>query len=239
MASADSSPNATDFPAEDRFDPSDEAIVDSLRLRASTGDVFFARYQRHVRRVLVRALGADTELPDLVQDVFVSALSSIDQLKEPTLLKRWLSSIALYRARARMRELGRTRGVRFASDEELESLLFVQPVPEVLEALGKTEQVLASIHSELRRAFLLRFVEERELEEVAEALGVSLSTGKRRLRRAEQRFDTLARKEPALSELCGGDRSFRKRGDLSLQRAEPQPRALATGTSLRPARVTP
>jgi hypothetical protein len=57
----------------------------------------------------------------------------------------------------------------------------------------------------------LRFVDELDLNGVADALGVSVSTSKRRVRRAAVRFDTLARLEPALSDWRGGDRSFRKR----------------------------
>jgi RNA polymerase sigma-70 factor (ECF subfamily) len=210
MAAAGEGPNsAVAGPPEDGG-PSDAAIVDALKLRESEGEILFTRYRLHVRRVLLSALGADAELSDLVQDVFVSALASIDQLKEPTLLKRWLSSIAVFRARARMRELVRMRGIRLTPDEELEPLQFAEPMPEVREALVRTRDVLTTIGADLRRAFVLRFVDELELNQIAEALGVSLSTGKRRVRRATARFDTLARLEPALSDWRGGDRSFRR-----------------------------
>jgi RNA polymerase sigma-70 factor (ECF subfamily) len=211
MVAAGEAPNdaGADLP-EAQDGPSDAAIVDALRLRAREGEILFTRYRFHVRRVLMNALGADAELSDLVQDVFVSALASIHQLKEPTLLKRWLSSIAIYRARARMRELVRTRGVRLLPDEELEPLQVEEPLPEVREAIGRTRNVLSTIGADLRLAFVLRFVDELDLNEVADALGVSVSTGKRRVRRAAARFDTLARLEPALSDWRGGDRSFRR-----------------------------
>jgi RNA polymerase sigma-70 factor (ECF subfamily) len=51
-----------------------------------------------------------------------------------------------------------------------------------------------------RAAFILRFVEEMELTEVAEACAVSLSTARRRIRRAEQRFLKLLPQFPALAE---------------------------------------
>ena len=203
-AAAEDANGAGSDPPEKEDGPSDEAIVGALRLRGREGEALFTRYRPHVRRVLVNALGADAELPDLVQDVFVSAVASIDQLKEPTLLKRWLSSIAIYRARARMRELVRTRAVRLVPDEELEPLQFAEPVPELREAVGKTRNVLSTIGADLRHAFVLRFVDELDQNEVADALGVSVSTGKRRVRRAAARFDTLARLEPALTEWRGG-----------------------------------
>jgi RNA polymerase sigma-70 factor (ECF subfamily) len=216
MAAAGEAANGADMDSPEEEGPSDEAIVGALRLRGREGEVLFTRYRLHVRRVLLNALGADAELSDLVQDVFVSALASIDQLKEPTLLKRWLSSIAIYRARARMRELVRSRAVRLVPDEELEPLQFAEPSLEMREALGKTRNVLSTIGADLRHAFLLRFVDELDLNGVADALGVSVSTGKRRVRRAAVRFDTLARLEPALSDWRGGDRSFRKRSEPTM-----------------------
>jgi RNA polymerase sigma-70 factor (ECF subfamily) len=51
-----------------------------------------------------------------------------------------------------------------------------------------------------RAAFILRFVEKMELTEIADACGVSLSTARRRIRRAEQRFLRLLPQFPALKE---------------------------------------
>ena len=210
MAVAGADPNTIPVGSPEAGEPSDAALVDALKLRERQGAILFTRYRPHVRRVLLKTLGADTELPDLVQDVFVAAVASIDRLQDPVLLKPWLSTIAVYRARARMRELVRTRAVHFLPEDELEPLQVEEPVPEVREALGKTKNVLSTIGADLRRAFVLRFVDELDQNEVADALGVSVSTGKRRVRRAAARFDTLARLEPALSEWRGGDRSFRR-----------------------------
>src|SRR4051812_16551370 len=46
---------------------------------------FFERYAPHVQRLLRRILGPAPriEIPDLIHDVFVRALASIDQLREP------------------------------------------------------------------------------------------------------------------------------------------------------------
>jgi RNA polymerase sigma-70 factor (ECF subfamily) len=210
MVAACDAQNSAGRDSQGEDGPSDADIVYALRLRGREGEALFTRYSPHVRRVLLKTLGPDAELSDLVQDVFVAALASIDRLEDPMLLKSWLATIAVYRARARMRELVRRRAVHFMPDEELEPLQVEEPLPEVREALGKTRTVLSTIGADLRHAFVLRFVDELDLNEVAGALGVSVSTGKRRVRRAAARFDTLARLEPALSDWRGGDRSFRR-----------------------------
>ena len=60
-------------------------------------------------------------------------------------------------------------------------------------------EALAVLSSDERIAFSLRHLEELELTEVASACGVSLSTVKRRLKRAEERFDALALRDPRLA----------------------------------------
>jgi len=51
-----------------------------------------------------------------------------------------------------------------------------------------------------RLAFILRFVDGMKLREVAKICGVSLSTIKRTLSRAERRFLAVTRRDPLLHE---------------------------------------
>ena len=56
----------------------------------------YDRYARHVRGVLVRLLGVDPELDDLIQEVFVEVLSSLSRLQDPSRLKAYLTSITVH-----------------------------------------------------------------------------------------------------------------------------------------------
>src|SRR5258706_15116020 len=70
---------------------SDAALVASLREGSTgAGHALFAAYSPYVRRVLMRVLGPDQELGDLVQDVFVAALESVSKLQNPRALRAWL-----------------------------------------------------------------------------------------------------------------------------------------------------
>ena len=62
---------------------------------------FFDRHAGLVQRVLARSLGADSELEDLLHDVFVEAFGSLRGLRDPRAIRPWLVGVAAHTARAR------------------------------------------------------------------------------------------------------------------------------------------
>ena len=64
--------------------------------------------------------------------------------------------------------------------------------------------ILDELPADARVPFALRFIEGMALDEVAAACDVSLSTAKRRLRRAEERFMKIAAGYPELAEWLEG-----------------------------------
>jgi RNA polymerase sigma-70 factor (ECF subfamily) len=187
---------------------SDAAIVSALRAgQGAGGAALFDRYQNHVRRVLVRVLGPDAELRDLVHDVFVSAIGSIDRLDDPEALRSWLASIAAHRARAEIRQRVRRRWFSLRAHEDLPEVEAVVSTPEVDEAVRTTYRVLQKLPADERIAFALRLIDGMELVDVADACQVSLATIKRRLSRAQKKFTAIARTYPELSEWLEGGAS--------------------------------
>lgn len=79
--------------------------------------------------------------------------------------------------------------------------------PEVRDAYVRTYALLDHLGADGRIAFVLRYIEGLELEDVASACRVSLSTIKRRLAKAERRFAAAAARDPVLRAwLEGGGR---------------------------------
>lgn len=184
---------------------SDEELVASLREgTARAGQALFEAYGGYVRKVLTRVLGPDPELGDLVQDVFVSALESLQKLENPKALRGWLAQIAVFRARRCLRRRKQWRILSFFAPEEMPPGRTAPPDVEASEALRAAYRVLSALHVDEQIAFTLRVVEGMDLTEVAEACGVSLATTKRRLARAQARFAVLASDEPSLAEWIGG-----------------------------------
>jgi RNA polymerase sigma-70 factor (ECF subfamily) len=152
-------------------------------------------------------LGPGAHLGDLVQDVFVSAIDSIDRLERPESLRAWLASIAVFRARAEIRSRARSRWFPLFGSDDLPETDARVATPEIDEAVRTTYVVLDKLGADERIAFALRFVDGMELVEVAEACEVSLATIKRRLARAQTKFMNIARTYPALTEwIERGDR---------------------------------
>ncbi len=182
---------------------SDALLVAALQ--AGRGDarrLLFERYGNYVERLVVRVLGLDAEVPDLINEVFARALERIAHVADPAALKGWLGSVALFTARAFLRDRrSRRRFLGFFAPEELPEV----PVPggapaEVSLALHRTYQVLERFPADERIAFALRFMDGMGLNEIADITQVSLGTVKRRLTRAEQRFVAAAGRDPILRE---------------------------------------
>jgi RNA polymerase sigma-70 factor (ECF subfamily) len=188
------------FP-EHAFPESDGAIVAAIRAgERAGGSALYDRHASYVRRVLVRVLGPDAELRDLIQDVFVIAIDSIERLAEPSALRAWLAGISVHRARAEIRRKTRNRWLSFFPTSELPAIQAPEIAPEVNAAVRATYGVLVKLGPDERIVFALRFIEGMELVEVADACGVSLATIKRRLARARRKFETIARGVPELSD---------------------------------------
>lgn len=180
---------------------SDELLVLSLRARhPDAGTQLFDRYAPHVRRVLVRVMGPDSEILDLVHDVFVTALESLNRLVDPRALRAWLTQIAVFTARAKIRRRMRGRILRFLPFSELPEPELPPADFEASESMQAVYRVLDGMNTDQRIAFALRFVAGMELTEVASSCGVSLATIKRRLSRAQTNFKASAEREPALVE---------------------------------------
>jgi RNA polymerase sigma-70 factor (ECF subfamily) len=178
-------------------DPSE--LVRALRAgEPEAAAQLFDRYGVAIHRVLLRIVGDDAEGSDLLHDTFLRAFDHIGELKNPFALKSWLNSIAVFTAQEWIRAR-RRMGQPQAPDSAPERPS-VSPTPESREAVRSFYAIMDRFPEDERAAFILRFVEEMELTEVADACAVSLSTARRRIRRAEQRFLKLLPQFPALAE---------------------------------------
>jgi RNA polymerase sigma-70 factor (ECF subfamily) len=178
----------------------DAALVEGVRAKTpGATKALFDRHSPHVRRVLVRVLGVDPEIPDLLHDVFVVALDSIDRLEKTTSVRAWLTAIAVHSARALIRKRARRRLIALLLPQ-VAARSVPPPSAELSESVRATYRVLDRLSADERIPFALRFIDGMELTEVAKACGVSLATAKRRLARAQERFLGAAREEPTLAE---------------------------------------
>lgn len=191
-----------------RFLEEDEAFLHALRSgHRGAAAAFFERHTDHVERVLVRVLGVDAEIPDLVQEVFLRALRGIGDFRGgPDKLSAWTTQIAVFTARGCIRRRQARWWLRSIAPEELPEPQADGASPELAHAAAAALRLLHRLPVDERIAFSLRYLEEMELREIAEACDTSLATIKRRLTRAHGRIQRLAARDAALSPwLQGGD----------------------------------
>jgi RNA polymerase sigma-70 factor (ECF subfamily) len=186
--------------APPRFED-DASLVAALRIGDRVAmEVVVDRYGPFVERVLARILGFDGELADVVHDVFVTAFGRIGNLRQPELLKEWLRGVTVFVARECLRRRRRRRWLTFRPDDELPELVSDLLPSNATDELARLYRVLARMPPDECIVFTLRFMAEMEIGEVASACGVSMTTVKRRQKKAERRFAAEARKDPVLRE---------------------------------------
>ena len=157
--------------------------------------VAWDRFAPMVHRILKRTLGPGSEVEDLAQEVFLCLFRKAKTLREPKVLKAFVISITALTARAELRRRRARRWLHL----DVDIIASVHPDPEARQALVRFYEILDGVGAEDRTAFVLRFMEDMELTEVASALDVSLSTTKRRLARVWKRISTLVQRDPALA----------------------------------------
>ena len=160
----------------------------------------FERYATPIERMLRKILGPDqhTEIADVLHDVFVQALASLDRLRDPRAVLSWMQAIAAHTAYRTIRARRARRWLHFWAPATLPEVVAPEIDEEILDAYRRTYALLDRLPADERVAFALRYIDGMELAQLAVVCDVSLATLKRRLVRAEQRFAAGARNDTIL-----------------------------------------
>lgn len=176
----------------------------SERLRAGDPRAttqLFKLYNGHVRRVLHSTIGRDTEIDDMVQDVFLGALRSAPKyLGDDSQIKAWLGQIAVFTARGYLRGRKRRSWLLPTDPSKLPPLVSREPSPHAAEMVRRTMEILQQMDPELRVYFARRYLDAMELPEIASSCNCSVSTVKRRLTKARTVFERRAASDLVLQE---------------------------------------
>jgi RNA polymerase sigma-70 factor (ECF subfamily) len=129
----------------------------------------------------------EAEVDDVVQDVFVIVLARFDRIDNPQAFAAFLQGVAVRTILKRLRRerLLRRLGLRAPEPLEPDLLISEKTAPDVAAEARILYARVERLPAEERLAFLLRKVEGLELTAIAEQMGISLATVKRRLARAE------------------------------------------------------
>jgi RNA polymerase sigma-70 factor (ECF subfamily) len=145
----------------------------------------FDEFHGLVRGLLVKSLGPNGEILDLVSEVFLTFFENAQRIREPTAVRSYLVSITMNKARRVVRQRKRRAFFQGLSSGPLE--LEHRPGPDdpkAKAALIHLDRILEDLSADERAAFVLHSLEDLELGEIARVLGVSHSTAKRRVKSA-------------------------------------------------------
>jgi RNA polymerase sigma-70 factor, ECF subfamily len=161
------------------------------------------RYAPLVYGVLDRALSSASESEDLTQEVFWRVFASIRNLRDPNALRSFLYSSAIRMLRWHLRKKRVRRFLALTNTGELPEAHAQATDSEGRELLARFYRMLDKLGVDERTAFMLRQAEGLSLQEIADVTGSSLATVKRRIRRACDVIERLARAEPEFAEYLG------------------------------------
>ncbi len=156
------------------------------------------RFHPLVRRLLTRTLGPSDEIEDLVQDVFITLFRRVVDLRDDTALRSFLVGIVVRTARGELRRRRIRRWVTLSPTGMVPELAVPEMDHASRQALQRLYAILDKLDADTRVAFILRNADGLELTEVAEALGCSLATVKRKIAKATERVLLHAKKDDSL-----------------------------------------
>jgi RNA polymerase sigma-70 factor (ECF subfamily) len=164
------------------------------RVLGGERDAYAELVRRHQERLYRHALGmvaSPDAAADLVQDSFIKGFTSLQRCRDPDRFGAWLFRILRNRCldhlkNRRQHTVPLEEETALAEDRDDPDSLLEQA--ELRRAVGGA---LAALPEAQREAFLLKHVEGRSYEEMAELLGASVSALKMRVMRAREALRAL------------------------------------------------
>jgi len=160
--------------------------------------VVWDRYSSLVRNVLRGALGPDSAVEDLLQEVFIVFLRCARDLRDANALRAFLIAVAVRLVTVELRRRRVRRWVILSPTDEMPDSSVSPRDFAGIETLRGLYRILEKMPHRRRLAFVLRNVQGLEVADVAQALDVSESTAKREISRAKEVIRVRSRGEPAL-----------------------------------------
>ncbi len=168
---------------------SDEQIVEL----ALTGDAdafgeIVCRWERRIFALAFGMLGREEDARDATQETFMSAFRNLRGFRGEAKVSSWLHRIAINQCISRQRR-AKVRGEASLDDEtEKDAACFATPTERsparVVEGRERSVAVRIAVNSlpvELRQVIVMKEFEELTFREIADTLGLPLSTVKSRL----------------------------------------------------------
>ncbi len=169
------------------MDASDTQIIEQiLGGEPEAFNVLVRRWERHIYGLTLRMLGRDEEAKDATQETFLSAYRNLSKFRGEAKFSSWIYRIALNICNTKLRSRSKT----FISLEEQREETGFEIAVEDRELGNHIQQeqiarhvrrALQALPAEMRQVIIMKEYEGLKFAEIAEILGIPLSTVKTRM----------------------------------------------------------
>ena len=156
--------------------------------KASQGDdnaraMLYQQFAQKMFSICVRMTGNRNDSEDLLQESYITAFRSLDQLKEPHLFEPWLRTIVIRQCIRHVKKTVHWHQLQEdttggAEEEEIGWLLGIR--------FEQIHEAIKNLPAGCREVFNLYAVEDFSHQQIADALSISVSTSKSQYHRARQ-----------------------------------------------------
>ena len=191
---------------------SDEQMVE----RALSGDAdafgeIVRRWERRIFALSFGMLGREEDARDATQETFIAAFRNLRGFRGEAKVSSWLHRIAVNQCITRQRR-AKVRSETGLDDEaEKNSAVFATPADEsparsaeLVERTQAVRRAVCALPPDLRQVIVMKEFEELTFQEIADALGLPLSTVKSRLYTALRQLQLRLQKFGGQAVQAGG-----------------------------------
>ena len=170
-------------------EPTDGDVV--ARVRSGDTEAFrilVTRYRQQYSRYAVALTGDADSAADAMQEAFIRAWDSLDSCRDPDRFGSWFFRILTnqcHTVRSRRRATDTLDDLEIAGRERADAEVERRELAQQLHA------ALSRLTSEQREAFILKHVDGRSYEEMAELLGTGVDALKMRVHRAREALRSM------------------------------------------------
>ena len=175
------------------------------RARAGDGQAISELYQRHkdaVFRFVYFRVGSQADAEDLFQDIMIAAFESLDRFRGEVPFLHWCYQIARNKIALFWREHAKHSSVELSDEHPDDEGIDwagdqIHAPPEEEEAhRARMLQVLEALPGRYAHFLRLRFLEQKTLSQIAEAMDISLNNAKVLQNRALKKAHSLHQSLP-------------------------------------------
>lgn len=169
------------------MDLSDTQIIErTLGGEPDAFNVLVRRWERQIYGLTLRMLGRDDEAKDATQETFLSAYRNLSKFRGEAKFSSWIYRIALNICNTKLR--GRSKSIISLDEQREETGFELAADTEDLGNQIQQEQItrhvrraLQGLPAEMRQVIIMKEYEGLKFSEIADILGIPLSTVKTRM----------------------------------------------------------